>query len=532
MSSNFVLRSLFVLILFVTLSSQEQHSELFTPDGLPSAASAASASADSADSLSEVLLTERDDDDSMSNVIISPADRQKFRVNFASEAKGASIASYNPEMTGAASLLSAEHDSYALSPCSISKKFVVVSLTEDATVDEIVISSQEKFSSTVKDFRVLGSLTFPTAEWVVLGNFSADERLGEQTFSLSVKSWSRFVKVSWLSHHGSEFYCTWNRIRVYGRTMLEDLQVLLTAPSSVSSTSSSSSAADAEVAGGVVSSVVTTPSPGTSPTPSSQTSSPHSLTENVQSMIAALPVLPAPSTEPIQSVAQDGDTLQIANPLLDLSNVSSLDTQNNSNNTTFLSLDTTGADAELDRFEREILSNNSSLADVTSDANAALAALNASILAANLSKSGNSLIVSPVHPSSSNVFVALTSRLKDLEVDRVVTHTHISETNDALLALARQIDTLQKSVVALRNQSFGVRHSATVDELVDSIISTRDEVRLGDERQDSVVDYLRKQIDQLEARLQEAELKAETILWNSGGVVVVLFTIQVLHLLR
>jgi hypothetical protein len=100
--------------------------------------------------------------------------------------------------------------------------------------------------------------------------------------------------------------------------MLEDLQVLLTAPSSVSSTSSSSSAADAEGAVGVVSSVAPSPSLGTSPTPSAQSSSPHSLTDNVQSMIAALPVLPAPSSEPIQSVSQDGDTLQIANTLLDL----------------------------------------------------------------------------------------------------------------------------------------------------------------------------------------------------------------------
>jgi uncharacterized coiled-coil protein SlyX len=122
----------------------------------------------------------------------------------------------------------------------------------------------------------------------------------------------------------------------------------------------------------------------------------------------------------------------------------------------------------------------------------------------------------------------LTSRLKDLEVDRAITHTHISETNDALLALARQIDTIQKSLIALRNQSFGVRHSATVDELVDSIVSTRDEVHSSEERHNSDVSYLRKQVDLLEARLRDAEQKAETMIWNAGGVIVGLFALQAL----
>ena len=168
---------------------------------------------------------------------------------------------------------------------------------------------------------------------------------------------------------------------------------------------------------------------------------------------------------------------------------------------------------EIDRLDREFYLNDTTLLEVTSDANAALAALNASILAANLSRSG-SLVVSPVvHPSSSNVFVALTSRLKDLEVDRVITNAHISETNDALLALARQIETIQKSLIALRNQSFGVRHSRTVDELVDSITSTQDLVKSGDERHDSVTESLKRQIELLSLRLVVAEQLAKTLFW-------------------
>jgi uncharacterized coiled-coil protein SlyX len=295
--------------------------------------------------------------------------------------------------------------------------------------------------------------------------------------------------------------------------MLEDLQVLLTAPSSVSSSSSSSIATDAEVAVGVVSSVTPSSLSGTSPTPTTQSTS-----DNIQSTMAALPVLPSASAEPLVHVSNDGPS-QVVNTLFDHPNISSFDSHNDTskNSTSFISIESLNTDSDLERLEREIFFNDSSHADVNIDAKAALAALNASILAANLSKSGNSLVVSPVHPSSSNVFVALTSRLKDLEVDRAITHTHISETNDALLALARQIDTIQKSLIALRNQSFGVRHSATVDELVDSIVSTRDEVHSSEERHNSDVSYLRKQVDLLEARLRDAEQKAETMIWNAEG---------------
>lgn len=148
---------------------------------------------------------------------------KQHRTNFASEAAGAVIMGSNPEMTGVGSLLAADGDSYALSRCD-AKKFVTIGLSEDVMVDTLVLTNEEKYSSSVQHFRVLGSQKYPASEWVVLGNFTAANRLGEQSFPVAVKSWVRYVKISWLSHYGNEFYCTWTRVRVHGSTMLEDLQ--------------------------------------------------------------------------------------------------------------------------------------------------------------------------------------------------------------------------------------------------------------------------------------------------------------------
>jgi len=80
--------------------------------------------------------------------------------------------------------------------------------------DELLISNEERYSSAVRDFRVTGSLKYPAAEWIVLGNFTAENRFGDQRFSIGVKAFVRFIKVTWLNHYGSEFYCTWTRVQV------------------------------------------------------------------------------------------------------------------------------------------------------------------------------------------------------------------------------------------------------------------------------------------------------------------------------
>lgn len=145
------------------------------------------------------------------------------RTNFAAQEAGATVMGGSPEWTGISALLAADADSYALARCDV-KKFVILGLSEDVLVDELVIANEEKYSSSVATMRVLGSQKYPATEWIVLGNFTAANALGDQTFAVNVRTWVRYMKISWLSHYGNEFYCTWTRVKVHGSTMLEELQ--------------------------------------------------------------------------------------------------------------------------------------------------------------------------------------------------------------------------------------------------------------------------------------------------------------------
>lgn len=146
--------------------------------------------------------------------------RDGTRTNYAAASSGAVVLAHNAEMSGVAALLSRDADAYALSRCD-ARKWVVIALSEPVIVDELVISNEEKYSSTLKSFRLLGGTRFPATEWFVLGNFSAANKLGEQRFRVAVKQFVSHVKIVWLTHHGSEFYCTWTRVRVHGSTVLE-----------------------------------------------------------------------------------------------------------------------------------------------------------------------------------------------------------------------------------------------------------------------------------------------------------------------
>merc|ERR1739843_9813 len=58
-----------------------------------------------------------------------------------------------------------------------------------------------------------------------LGNFTADDVGGEQLFKLLEPApWVRYVKLRFLAHFGSEFYCTLSLVRVYGTSMLKKLE--------------------------------------------------------------------------------------------------------------------------------------------------------------------------------------------------------------------------------------------------------------------------------------------------------------------
>ena len=76
---------------------------------------------------------------------------------------GALVLETSPSAKGMNNILVDDKDKYAISPCA-DKKWVVVGLSEDILVKQIIIANYEKYSSIVSEFQVLGSQTFPTQE--------------------------------------------------------------------------------------------------------------------------------------------------------------------------------------------------------------------------------------------------------------------------------------------------------------------------------------------------------------------------------
>ncbi|KAJ4952767.1 hypothetical protein NE237_029599 [Protea cynaroides] len=146
--------------------------------------------------------------------------------NYASDSKGAKVLAFNKEAKGASNILCKDKDKYLRNPCSAEEKVVVIELSEETFVDTIEIANFEHYSSNLKDFELLGSLIYPTDNWIKLGNFTAGNFKHSQRFALQEPKWVRYLKLNMLSHYGSEFYCTLSVLEVYGvdavERMLED----------------------------------------------------------------------------------------------------------------------------------------------------------------------------------------------------------------------------------------------------------------------------------------------------------------------
>ncbi|CAK9313920.1 unnamed protein product [Citrullus colocynthis] len=147
--------------------------------------------------------------------------------NYASASKGAKVLAFNKEAKGASNILGRDKDKYLRNPCSAEEKFVVIELSEETLVVTIEIANFEHHSSNLKEFEVHGSLVYPTDVWFKLGNFTAPNAKHAHRFVLKDPKWVRYLKLNFLTHYGSEFYCTLSTVGVYGmdavEMMLEDL---------------------------------------------------------------------------------------------------------------------------------------------------------------------------------------------------------------------------------------------------------------------------------------------------------------------
>lgn len=147
--------------------------------------------------------------------------------NYAAASKGAKVVAHNKETNGASNVLGKDHDKYLRNPCSVGGKFFVIELADETLVDAVKIANFEHYSANFKEFELYGSLVYPTETWTSLGTFVAANVKHAQCFKLPEPKWVRYMKLSLLSHYGSEFYCTLSLVEVYGvdaiEQMLEDL---------------------------------------------------------------------------------------------------------------------------------------------------------------------------------------------------------------------------------------------------------------------------------------------------------------------
>lgn len=100
-------------------------------------------------------------------------------MNYASKTSGAIIVDKSGSSKGMGNVLVDDKDKYALTPCE-DEQWAVVGLSEEIQVTRITISNYERYSSTTKDFQLLGATSFPAASWQDLGNFRANATTGEQ----------------------------------------------------------------------------------------------------------------------------------------------------------------------------------------------------------------------------------------------------------------------------------------------------------------------------------------------------------------
>lgn len=155
--------------------------------------------------------------------------RLKHRWNYASLDCAAVLHQANPSAKFPTAILSEKKDRYMLSPCPVSnreRQFVVVELCQQVRIDTLVLANLEFFSSMFKLFsvRLSNDLHAPEHEWRILGHFHARNVRGPQVFVLNSvpQTYYRFLRIDFLEHYGSEYYCPVSLLRVYGRNERED----------------------------------------------------------------------------------------------------------------------------------------------------------------------------------------------------------------------------------------------------------------------------------------------------------------------
>jgi hypothetical protein len=148
----------------------------------------------------------------------------KERFSYSSFDAGATILKTSPGAKNARAILVENKDTYMLLECDAASKYVIVELSDDISVDTVVLANFEFFSSMVRHFRVSVSDRYPVKmdKWRELGTFEARNSRDIQPFLVkNPQIWAKYVRIEFLTHFGNEYYCPISLLRIHGSRMLD-----------------------------------------------------------------------------------------------------------------------------------------------------------------------------------------------------------------------------------------------------------------------------------------------------------------------
>ena len=150
--------------------------------------------------------------------------------NYASADCGAKIVARNPESRNAGGILNENRDDYMLNKCSLEAVWVIVELCDYIQVLSIELAVHELFSSLPENFSISLSLQggVKPEDWLPPTMFAAKNVRGDQSFRVPAaeQHHARFVKLTFVSHYGSEHYCPITTLRVLGANYVEVLEAI------------------------------------------------------------------------------------------------------------------------------------------------------------------------------------------------------------------------------------------------------------------------------------------------------------------
>ncbi|PHH69177.1 hypothetical protein CDD82_7949 [Ophiocordyceps australis] len=148
----------------------------------------------------------------------------KERFSYSSFDAGATMLKTAPGAKNARAILIENKDSYMLLECAAPSKYIIVELSDDILIDTIVLANFEFFSSMIRHFRVSVSDRYPVKadKWRELGTFEARNSRDLQPFLVeNPQMWAKYLRIDFLTHYGTEYYCPVSLLRVHGSRMLD-----------------------------------------------------------------------------------------------------------------------------------------------------------------------------------------------------------------------------------------------------------------------------------------------------------------------